>query len=103
MAHIKQHFPIVFQLFLFVISVQCCENRIHNNVGNMDMFSIMNENISSIANEILSQDWTQNLECLNELRQIQIGLKNYEKWSMKSRLKFFEITHKTALSGQIST
>lgn len=84
MAHFKQHFPIVFQLFLFVISVQCCENRIHN-VGNMDMFSIMNSNISSIANEILSQDWTQNLECLNELRQIQNGLKSYEKWSMKSR------------------
>lgn len=83
--NIRNRFPILFQLFLFMISVQCDKSGNSNNVAKIDMFSIMNENISSIANEILNQDWTENLDCLNELKTIQNGLKNSENWSMKSK------------------
>lgn len=85
MPNIKKHFLIVFQLHLFVISVHSVNDY---NVEKIDMFSILNVNISNIANEILDQDWTENLDCLNELIKIQNGLKTSEKWSMKSGLNF---------------
>lgn len=84
----KHRFAIFFQLSLIVISVRCNDSANDNNVAKIDMFSIMNVNISNIANEILNQDWTENLDCLSELLEIQNGLKNSEKWSMKSGLRY---------------
>lgn len=86
MIIIENNFFISFQLLLFVITVHGVN---YNNVEKIDMFSVSNVNLSNIANEILDQDWTENLECLNELRKIQNGLKTSEKWSMKSGLIFY--------------
>lgn len=85
MADIKRYFSILYYLLLIVISVH---SETSGNVGKIDMFSILNVNLSNIANEILDQSWAENLECLNELRAIHSGLRTSEKWSMKSGLQF---------------
>lgn len=90
----KYHFPItILQLLLFVFSVHCNDSENYQNVAKIDMFSIRNVNLSNIADEILSQDWAENPDCLNELNKIRNGLKNSEKWAMKSRLKFRHSNH----------
>lgn len=81
MTKIKEYFLVLFQLLLFVISVHSVN---YNNVEKIDMFSVSNVNLSNIANEILDQDWTENFDCLNELKKIQNGLRASETWSMKS-------------------
>lgn len=81
MTKIKEYFLVLFQLLLFVISVHSVN---YNNVEKIDMFSVLNVNLSNIANEILDQDWTENFDCLNELKKIQNGLRASETWSMKS-------------------
>lgn len=86
MADTKNRFSMVFHLLLLVISAHSVNS---SDVEQIDMFSILNVNLSSVANEILDQDWTDNLDCLNELRKIQNGLKTSEKWSMKSALNFY--------------
>lgn len=86
MANIQDYYFILFQLLLFVISVHGVN---YNNVEKIDMFSVLNVNVSNIANEILDQDWTENFDCLNELKKIQNGLRTSEMWSMKRGLNFY--------------
>lgn len=73
--------------------MHCNDSENYQNVAKIDMFSIRNVNLSNIADEILSQDWADNPDCLNELNKIRNGLENSEKWAMKSRLKFRHSNH----------
>lgn len=44
-------------------------------------------NTSNILKEILSHDWRENHQCLNELNAIKNGLDNHELWAFRGEFE----------------
>lgn len=53
-----------------------------------DLFYMRNFDTSNAVDQILSQKWTENHECLTELNAIRNGIKNHAEWAIRGTIGF---------------
>lgn len=75
---------LIGRIVLFAFGIHTI--RADNDQIKRDLIYMRNFNTSSIVGEILSDDWTENLECSKELNAFKSGLDNHEPWTIKGKL-----------------
>ena len=85
MANNKNHSISLFLVGPIFLSIICGiqANDSYNDLKVRNLFPSNKFDISSAINGILSQNWTQNQECLIELNAIKKGINNHEEWAIK--------------------
>lgn len=74
------------QLILCSIGVQSAQaTKSKYDQVKSDLFYFRSINTSNIIDRVLSHNWTQNHECLTELKAIKTGLENHEEWALRGR------------------
>lgn len=89
MAKSQDHYLI----FLFLISplvVVIQATKFDNDKQVQEyQFYMKNFNASNVIDRILTQNWTENLQCWHELIAIKNGLDNREKWAIRGKMDFY--------------
>lgn len=79
---------IDFSKLLLLISQILVESANFVESNSLDAFYLRNFNAINTINEILSRNWTENSECLNELNAVKNGIDKHEEWAIKGKLYF---------------
>lgn len=83
----KQQIDFLILLFLFsqilVQSMKIVEAVYLENRINPDTFYLRNFSATTAINEVLSQNWAENRECLIELNTIKNGIDRHEEWAIR--------------------
>lgn len=75
--------------FIFIGQIILFSNRVHADpLFEKSVFYMNDLNTSRIVRKILSNNWMENNECLNELSAIERGLDNREPWAVKGMLDY---------------
>lgn len=53
-----------------------------------DLFYMRNFDTSKAIDQILSQKWIENHECLSELNAIRNGIENHDEWAIRGTFNF---------------
>lgn len=83
-----------FLLIVLVIIVRCdnvgCEpNFFDFKQIKRELFSQNDLGMSNLISELMSYNWTENHECLNELIAIQNGFVNFDEWALTSNMNSY--------------
>lgn len=74
----------ILVLFFVIGEIAVCESEIEDEFEK-DLFYMKNFSIPESISAIVSQNWTENPECLIELNQIRKGLDNHEEWAIRGK------------------
>lgn len=99
MAKLKIDFPLLLLLFsqmiALLVNVTEAINMGYDQIG-PDAFYLRNVNATNTINEILSQNWTENRECLLELNAIKNGIDKHEEWAIRGKSNSITVSFSTA-------
>ena len=88
MANNHRQFLVLLIIIIGELIISVFGVKLDNDFLKKDIFSIKHFNIPNTINEILSQNWTDNQDCLIELNAIKSGLENDEQWAINGKLNF---------------
>lgn len=101
MAKYRRHFLILLFLIGQIVStvvsmngnkkLQVIKQLYLRKQIKVNLFDMRYFDVSNAISEVLSTNWTQNHECLTELRAIRDGLQKHEEWAIRGTIEFSTI------------
>lgn len=82
---------LTFLVVLSVCSVLCNDSKFKSNFNIVEhlkrnFYAKSDLNITHVIGEFVSQNWTENHKCLNELNAIKNGIINFDEWAITRKL-----------------